>query len=81
MFFNFKVCLTTCFCTLKEIRKWVPMKFHETKKLLQMVSHDLWARNRKIVIHGCIVSELRHSIKHCGPIISNHTKQHCHNKR
>ena len=23
-----------------------------TKKLLPMVSHDLWARNQKIVIHG-----------------------------
>ena len=26
------------------------MNFHGTKKLFQMVSHDLWARNRKIVI-------------------------------
>ena len=28
------------------------MNFHGTKKLLQMVFHDLWAMNRKIVIHG-----------------------------
>ena len=28
------------------------MNFHGTKKLLQMVFHDLWALNRKIVIHG-----------------------------
>ena len=27
------------------------MNFHGTKKLLQMVSHDLWA-NSKIVIRG-----------------------------
>ena len=26
--------------------------FHKTKKLLQMVSYDLWARNWKIVCHG-----------------------------
>ena len=45
MFFNFKVCLTTCFRTL-----WVPMNFQGTKKLLDIVSHDLWARNRKIII-------------------------------
>ena len=31
-------------------KKWVPMNFHGTKKLFQMVSHDRWARNRKIVI-------------------------------
>ena len=28
------------------------MNFHGTKKLLPIVSHDLWAQNRKIVIHG-----------------------------
>ena len=28
------------------------MNFHETRKLLQIVSHDLWAQNQKIVIHG-----------------------------
>ena len=28
------------------------MNFHGTKKLLQMVSHDLWAANSKIVICG-----------------------------
>ena len=28
------------------------MNFHRIKKLLPMVSHDLLARNRKIVIHG-----------------------------
>ena len=28
------------------------MTFHKTKKLLQMVSHDLGARNWKIVFHG-----------------------------
>ena len=38
MFFNFKVCLTTCFYTLKDIQKWVTMNFHRTKKLLQIVS-------------------------------------------
>ena len=26
------------------------MNFHGTKKLFQMVSHDLWAWNRKIVL-------------------------------
>ena len=30
---------------------WVPVNFHGTKKLLLMVSHDLWARNWKIVFH------------------------------
>ena len=30
----------------------VPMNFHGTKKLLVMVSHNLWAQNRKIVVHG-----------------------------
>ena len=38
MFFNFKVCLTACFYTLKDIQKWVTMNFHRTKKLLQIVS-------------------------------------------
>ena len=52
MLFDFKGCLTTRFCTLKEIREWVPMNFQGTKKLLQMVSHDLRAQNQKIVIHG-----------------------------
>ena len=28
------------------------MSFHGTKKLLLIVSHDLWAWNWKIVIHG-----------------------------
>ena len=28
------------------------MIFHGTKKLSPIVSHDLWARNRKIVIYG-----------------------------
>ena len=28
MFFNFKVCLTTCFCTLKEMK----VGYHGTKK-------------------------------------------------
>ena len=28
------------------------MNFHKTKKLLRMVSYDLWARNWKIVCHG-----------------------------
>ena len=28
------------------------MNFHVTKKLLQMVSHELWALNRKIIFHG-----------------------------
>ena len=28
------------------------MNFHETRKLLQIVSHDLRAQNQKIVIHG-----------------------------
>ena len=28
------------------------MNFHGTKKLSQMVFHDLWALNQKIVIHG-----------------------------
>ena len=31
---------------------WVPMNFHGTKKLFQMVSHDLWALKWKIAIHG-----------------------------
>ena len=51
MFFNLKVCLTTCFCTLKEIK----VGSHEiswNKKLLLTVSYDLWVQNRKIVIHG-----------------------------
>ena len=49
MFFNLKVCLTTCFCTLKEIK----VGSHEiswNKKLLLTVSYDLWVQNRKIVI-------------------------------
>ena len=37
---------------LKTFRGWVPMNFHGTKKLLLLVSHDLWARNWKIVFHG-----------------------------
>ena len=52
MFFDFKVCLTTCFCTLKEIREWVPMNFHEIKKLLQIASHDLWHGNKKLLSLG-----------------------------
>ena len=28
------------------------MNFQGTKKLLQIVFHDLWAWNRKIVFHG-----------------------------
>ena len=52
MFFSFKVCLATSFCTLKQIRQWVPMNFHGIKKLLKIVSLYLWAQNRKIVIHG-----------------------------
>ena len=28
------------------------MNFHGTKKLLVMVSHNLWAQNGKIVVHG-----------------------------
>lgn len=30
----------------------VPMNFPGTRKLLVMVSHNLWARNQKIVVHG-----------------------------
>ena len=30
------------------------MDFHGTKKLLQMVSHDLWAQNRNIVFRGIL---------------------------
>ena len=30
---------------LKTFRGWVPMNFHGTKKLLLLVSHDIWARN------------------------------------
>ena len=37
---------------LKTLRRWVPMNFHGIKKLLLMVSHDLWARNRKMVSMG-----------------------------
>ena len=37
---------------LKTSRIGVPMNFRGIKKLLQMVSHDLWAQNRKIVFHG-----------------------------
>ena len=51
MFFNFKVCLTTCFCKLKEIKagsheffkgpkncyRWFPLiSGHGTEKLLSM---------------------------------------------
>ena len=28
------------------------IEFSQKQKLLQIVSHDLWARNQKIVIHG-----------------------------
>ena len=37
---------------LRTFRGWVPMNFHGTKKLLLMVSHDLWAQNWKNVFHG-----------------------------
>ena len=37
---------------LKSFRRWVPMNFHATKKLLQIVFHDLWTWDWKIVFHG-----------------------------
>ena len=30
---------------LKTFRGWVPMNFHGTKKLLLLVSHDIWAQS------------------------------------
>ena len=47
MFFNFNfnnMFLENCFCTLKEM-KMGSHEFHGTKKLLLIVSHDLWAWN------------------------------------
>ena len=41
MFFNLKVCLATCYCTLKEIK----VGSREFSQLLPMVSHDLWDLN------------------------------------
>ena len=37
---------------LKTCRRWVSMDFHGTKKLLLMVSHDLWTQNWNIVFGG-----------------------------
>ena len=37
---------------LKTFRRWVSMDFHGTKKLLLMVSHDLWTQNRNIDFRG-----------------------------
>ena len=52
MFFNFKVCLTTCFCTFKDI-KWVPMNFHGTKKIIVTDGfHDLWHGTKKLLSVG-----------------------------
>ena len=36
----------------KHFMRWVSMNFHGTKKLLWMVSHDVWARKWKFVFHG-----------------------------
>ena len=36
---------------LKTFRGWVPMNFHGTKKLLLLVSHDIWAQSWKIVFN------------------------------
>ena len=36
----------------KTVRRWAPMNFQGTKKLLQMVSEDLWVRNWKIVFRA-----------------------------
>ena len=41
---------------------WVPMRFHGTKKLLLTVSHNLWAQNQKIVIHGFEILGLGKSV-------------------
>ena len=41
-----------CFCTLKEIQVGSHEFSRNRKKLSQIVSHDLWAWNQKIVIHG-----------------------------
>ena len=37
---------------LKTFNRWVPMSLNGIKKLLQIVSHDLWAQKWKIVFHG-----------------------------
>ena len=37
---------------LKTFKRWVPLNFLRAKKLLRMVSHDLWVRKRKIVFLG-----------------------------
>ena len=61
MFFNLKVCLTTCFCTLKEIK----VGSHEiswNKKLLLTVSHDLWAQNRTLLSVGFEILGLGKSV-------------------
>ena len=52
MFFNFKECLTKCFCTLKEIYLGSHEFSRNQKVVTEMVFHDLWALNWKIVIHG-----------------------------
>ena len=40
------------FLYIKRNKSGYPWILTEPKKLLQMVSHDLWARNQKIVIRG-----------------------------
>ena len=45
MFFNFKVCLTTCLCKSKELNMGSHEFSQNLEQLLQMVSHDLWAQN------------------------------------
>jgi len=40
------------FKILKTFRGWLPMNFHGTTKLLQIVSHDLWARIKKLFSFG-----------------------------
>ena len=43
-----------CFCTLKEIQVGSHEFSQNRKKLSQIVSHDLWAWNQTIVIHGIL---------------------------
>ena len=50
--FNTDMFSENCFCTLKEIQVGSHEFSRNRKKLWQIFSHDLWAWNQKIVVHG-----------------------------
>ena len=63
---NYFIYFTSNFFRLKTFRGWTPKNFQETKKLLLIVSHDLWAPNRKKVYHGQGLSQ-------AAPLRQSHT--------